>query len=86
MIYSMTGYGKSSNSKNKVSAEVEIKSVNSRFFEISLRVPSTLSAYDYEIRELIKAKVKRGKLNVVIHFKNNEAQRVIWGIGVKKSF
>jgi uncharacterized protein (TIGR00255 family) len=65
----MTGYGKSSTSKNKVSAEVEIKSVNSRFFEISLRVPSTLSAYDYEIRELIKTKVKRGKLNVVIHFK-----------------
>lgn len=71
MIYSMTGYGKSSTSKNKVSAEVEIKSVNSRFFEISLRVPSTLSAYDYEIRELIKTKVKRGKLNVVIHFKKD---------------
>jgi uncharacterized protein (TIGR00255 family) len=67
----MTGYGKSSTSKNKVSAEVEIKSVNSRFFEISLRVPSTLSAYDYEIRELIKTKVKRGKLNVVIHFKKD---------------
>ena len=67
----MTGYGKSSSSKNKISAEVEIKSVNSRFFEISLKLPSILSTYDYEIRELIKTKVQRGKLNIVIHFKKN---------------
>jgi len=71
MIYSMTGYGKSSSSKNKISAEVEIKSANSRFFEISLKLPSILSTYDYEIRELIKTKVQRGKLNIVIHFKKN---------------
>jgi len=71
MIYSMTGYGKSSSSKNKISAEIEIKSVNSRFFEISLKLPSILSPYDYEIRELIKTKVQRGKLNIVIHFKKN---------------
>jgi len=67
----MTGYGKSSSSKNKISAEVEIKSANSRFFEISLKLPSILSTYDYEIRELIKTKVQRGKLNIVIHFKKN---------------
>jgi uncharacterized protein (TIGR00255 family) len=67
----MTGYGKSSSSKNKISAEVEVKSVNSRFFEISLKLPSILSAYDYEIRELIKTKVQRGKLNIVIHFKKD---------------
>lgn len=64
----MTGYGKGSSSKNKTSAEVELKSVNSRFFEISLKLPSILSPYDSEIRESIKAKVKRGKLGVVIHF------------------
>ena len=67
----MTGYGKGSSNKNKITAEVEIKSVNSRFFEIFLKVPSILSTYDYEIRELIKTKVQRGKLNIVIHFKKN---------------
>ena len=71
MIYSMTGYGKSSSTKNKISAEVEVKSVNSRFFEISLKLPSVLSQYDYEIRELIKTKVQRGKINVVIHLKKD---------------
>ena len=71
MIYSMTGYGKGSSSKNNISAEVEVKSVNSRFFEISLKLPSILSTYDYEIREFIKTRVQRGKLNVVIHFKKD---------------
>jgi len=71
MIYSMTGYGKGSSSKNKISAEVEVKSVNNRFFEVSLKLPSILSNYDYEIKELIKVKVQRGKLNVIIHFKKD---------------
>ena len=71
MIYSMTGYGKASISKNKTSAEVEVKSVNSRFFEVSLKLPSILFPYDYEIRELIKSKVQRGKVSVVVHFKKD---------------
>jgi uncharacterized protein (TIGR00255 family) len=80
----MTGYGKSSSSKNKISAEVEIKSVNSRFFEISLKVPSVLSPYDYEIRELIKSKVQRGKLNVVIHFKKDGVENGFVSVDPKK--
>lgn len=74
MIYSMTGYGKSSTSKNKISAEVEVKSVNSRFFEISLKLPSILSSYDYEIRELIKSRVQRGKLSVIVHLKKDNLE------------
>jgi len=71
MIFSMTGYGKGSISKNRTSAEVEVKSVNSRFFEVSLKLPSILYPYDYEIREFIKAKVQRGKVSVVVHFKKD---------------
>ena len=67
----MTGYGKGSRKKNKVSAEVEIKSVNSRYFEVFLKTPSILSTYDYEIKEFVKSKVQRGKLNIVIHFKKD---------------
>jgi len=84
MIFSMTGYGKSSSSKNKISAEVEVKSVNSRFFEISLKLPSVLSTYDYEIRERIKTKVQRGKLNVVVHFKKDGVENGIISVDPKK--
>ena len=84
MIYSMTGYGKGNISKNKTSAEVEIKSVNSRFFETSLKLPSILFPYDYEIRELIKTKVQRGKLSVIIHFKKDGVENGFISVDVNK--
>jgi len=84
MIYSMTGYGKGSISKNKTSAEVEVKSVNSRFFETSLKLPSILFPYDYEIRELIKTKVQRGKLSVIIHFKKDGVENGFISVDTNK--
>ena len=84
MIYSMTGYGKGSTSKNKISVEAEVKSVNSRFFETSLKLPTILSPYDYEIREFIKTKVQRGKLSVVIHFKKDGVENGFVSIDDKK--
>ena len=71
MIYSMTGFGRGSSSKNSLSAEVEVKSVNSRFLEIFLKLPPSLSDRDYELRELIKSKIKRGKINGVIQLKTS---------------
>ena len=84
MIFSMTGYGKASSSKNKISVEVEIKSVNSRFFEIFLKIPTYLSSYDYEIKELIKSKLHRGKLNVVIHIKKDGVENGFLSIDKNK--
>jgi len=71
MIYSMTGYGKGLAGNKKFATEVEIKSVNSRFFEVYLKLPSALTAFDYELREIIKSKIKRGKINAVITLKRN---------------
>lgn len=84
MIYSMTGYGKGSTAKNETFIEVEVKSVNSRFFETSLKLPPILLPYDYEIREFIKTKVQRGKLNVVFHFKKDGVENGFISIDEKK--
>ncbi|MHB1688844.1 MAG: YicC/YloC family endoribonuclease, partial [Ignavibacteriaceae bacterium] len=66
MIYSMTGYGKGSAQNENFNAEVEVKSVNSRFLEISLKLPTSLMNREYEIREFIKSKINRGKLSLII--------------------
>ncbi len=71
MIHSMTGYGKGSAVKNNFSAEVEIKSVNSRFLEVFLKLPPLLSDREYEMREILKSKIKRGKINVIVQLKRN---------------
>jgi uncharacterized protein (TIGR00255 family) len=67
----MTGFGKTVAEKNKISVEVEVKSVNSRFLEIFLKLPPILSDREYEFREIIRSKIKRGKINVIVQLKRN---------------
>jgi uncharacterized protein (TIGR00255 family) len=67
----MTGYGRGSAIKNSISAEIELKSVNSRFLEIFLKLPPSLTDRDYELREIIKSKIQRGKVNGVIQLKTS---------------
>lgn len=71
MILSMTGYGKGTVSNGKWNADTEVKSINSRYLEVFIKFPPFLATKEYEIRELIKSKIKRGKLNLNIQIKKN---------------
>jgi len=71
MILSMTGYGKGTASNSKWQADVEVKSINSRYLEVFLKYPPILANKEYELKELIKSKIRRGKLNVSIQIKKN---------------
>ncbi|MCG6960810.1 YicC family protein [bacterium BMS3Abin03] len=77
MISSMTGYGRGVAVKNKQTAEVELKSVNSRFLEINLKLPFTLSDREFELREILKKRIKRGKINGVIQFKREGIDDIV---------
>ena len=61
MILSMTGFGKGSVATSKISIEAEVKSVNSRYLEVFIKLPQFLSHREYELRELIKMEVKNIK-------------------------
>ena len=67
----MTGFGKGRSGNKNLSVEAEVKSVNSRYLDISLRIPSSLMNKDYDIKEFIKSKVKRGKVSASIQIKRN---------------
>ena len=67
----MTGFGKGRTGNKNLNVEVEVKSVNSRYLDISLRIPSSLMNKDYDIKEFIKSKVKRGKVLASIQIKRN---------------
>jgi len=71
MLYSMTGYGKGVAENGKISVEVEVKSVNSRYLDIFIKLPNSLMNKDYELREIIKSKIRRGKLTVVTQLRVN---------------
>jgi len=65
MIYSMTGYGKSTVEGNGISVDVEIKSLNNRFLDLFLRLPQNIQPRELELREIIRSYIKRGKISVI---------------------
>jgi uncharacterized protein (TIGR00255 family) len=69
MIQSMTGYGKASAGNSNLSIEIEVKSVNSRYLDTALKLPNSLMNKEYELRELIKNKIFRGKVTVIVQLK-----------------
>ncbi|MEW6005824.1 MAG: YicC/YloC family endoribonuclease [Stygiobacter sp.] len=72
MISSMTGYGKGIAANDELSIEAEIKSVNSRFLEISLKLPKYLLNKELEIKERLKSKIKRGKIYLAVTVKKGD--------------
>lgn len=74
MIKSMTGYGKANLEKNEKEYQVEIKSVNHRYLDISVKMPRILSYLEEAIKKEIATYVKRGKIDVFITFENNSVE------------
>ena len=63
---SMTGFGRASSSENGRDVTVEIKSVNSRFLDLSFRLPRTFQAMELKIRQIVKESISRGKVEVFL--------------------
>ncbi len=70
-MQSMTGYGKAVVNNENFSVSVEIKGVNSRFLDISVRLPKELTFMEILIREFFKHKIKRGKISVYVNVEQN---------------
>lgn len=66
MITSMTGFGSGEASAHGISVSVEVRSLNSRFLEIFSNLPKKLYFKEFELRELVKGKLSRGKVNITI--------------------
>lgn len=70
MVRSMTGYGKYEAENENIKLTVEIKSVNHRYCDISIRLPKNLNAFENNIRRQIKKSVSRGKIDVYVTYEN----------------
>ncbi|GGE98995.1 YicC/YloC family endoribonuclease [Hymenobacter cavernae] len=68
MLQSMTGYGIAHRETDHYSATVEIKSLNSKTLDLSLRLPRFLQDRELEIRNLITKSLVRGKVNLSFDF------------------
>jgi uncharacterized protein (TIGR00255 family) len=62
MIYSMTGFAMSSQEFDGISIHLELRSVNSRYLDVNFRIADDLRAAEPALRELISARITRGKV------------------------
>lgn len=71
MIKSMTGFGRCEIFENDRKFAVEIKSVNHRYLDVSIKMPKKLSFFESSIRTVLKEYVQRGKVDVFITYEDN---------------
>lgn len=65
MMKSMTGFGKASVEDEAYRVNIEIKSVNHRFLDVQLKLPTGMSAFDLAIRKQISQKLSRGRVELI---------------------
>src|ERR1700754_322868 len=66
MIKSMTGYGIASFDSGSTKYTVEIKSLNSKFLELTLRLPKVFSEKEFQLRNECNKHIERGKVSLAI--------------------
>jgi len=64
----MTGFGYGTYTENGMVATAEIRSVNNRYNEINIKIPKILANRENEIKDIIRERISRGKINLTISF------------------
>lgn len=82
MIKSMTGFGLATQDLGNVKYTVEIKSLNSKFLELSIKLPRAFSDKEFELRNECSRLLERGKVNLSINAEQNETKNAALGIDV----
>ena len=73
MLYSMTGFGSAEAVISDFHFKIEIKTLNSKFFDVNLKLPRELADKELEIKNHLSQQLKRGKANVIIELTSTNA-------------
>jgi len=83
MIKSMTGFGKGESKFKNGTIIVEIKTVNHKFFDASLKLPETITPFEDRIKEVLQKKINRGKINVNVIYDSRTSKNEVITINKK---
>lgn len=72
----MTGFGNAGFENEKIMIHVEVKSLNSKFLDLSIRSPRQFSDKEHEIRNLVQGVLDRGKVSVSIEFLSKSSKEL----------
>ena len=77
MIRSMTGFGRAQETVGGITARVEVKSVNHRYFDFSCRVPRNYGFLEEKLKSFVQSRVTRGKIECYVQIEAQEAEECI---------
>jgi len=80
MIYSMTGYGSAKGASGKLEITVEMRSVNNRFLDCTVKIPRVYAALEEPIKSQVQKSVARGKVDVFVTIDASKADDVTIGV------
>ncbi len=72
----MTGFGQAQHDNGQLQIGVEVKSLNSKFLDLGLRLPKTFSEKELEVRNLISEKLERGKISFAVEYQRYGQQAI----------
>lgn len=72
MLISMTGFGSATTSNDSMSVTAEMRSVNNRFYEFSARLPKHLQSRELDLKEIVRTRIKRGKVNLSLSIERDQ--------------
>lgn len=67
MIISMTGFGRGDSAAGEFQVTVEVKTLNSRYLDVSARMPQNIQHYEIKVKEAVQKKLSRGKAHVSVN-------------------
>ena len=71
MVASMTGFGRAEVNKNGITVSTEVRSVNSRYLDVTLRLPRNFSQREKEIKDIVRSYLNRGNLNMIVKIEHD---------------
>jgi uncharacterized protein (TIGR00255 family) len=82
MIVSMTGYGKGEGAAGNAGITVEIRSVNHRYGEVTIKLPRGLVSLENEIRKTVSERIRRGKVEVCVQLEERSGEEQSVGLNL----
>jgi len=76
MIKSMTGYGSAKGASGKLEISVEVKSVNNRYLDCSIKLPRVFNSYEETLKSIINDTISRGKVDVYVSIDSSNSDDI----------
>ena len=83
-MISMTGYGNCESQNDKISFSIELKSINSKYFEPNIKIPYLFSSQEQKILDILRDKLIRGRVNFSLSYRMKESGNLMYNLDYAK--